>query len=66
MSLVILKRESRANGELFCIELPYQNIKKTASPPAASAAGGDVYLSSSDFLLQAIGNYLGEPESPCW
>ena len=36
------------------------------SPPAAEAAGGDVYLSSLDFLLQAIGNYLGEPESPCW
>ena len=33
------------------------------SPPVASAVGGDVYLSSRDFLLQAIGNYLGEPES---
>ena len=50
MSLVILKRESRANGELFCIELPYQNIKKTASPPAAEAAGGDVYLSVRPIL----------------
>ena len=33
MSLVILKRESRANGELFCIELPYQNIKKQRPHP---------------------------------
>gem|GEM_PF-3571245 len=39
---------------------------KYTSPPAASATGGDVYLSSRDFLLQAIGNYLGEPELPCW
>lgn len=40
--------------------------RSDTSPPVASAAGGDVYLSSRDFLLQAIGNYLGEPELPCW
>ena len=38
-------------------------LRNDTSPPAAEAAGGDVYLSSRDFLLQAIGNYWGEPES---
>ena len=41
-------------------------LRSDTSPPAAEAVGGDVYLSSRDFLLQAIGNYLGEPELPCW
>ena len=41
-------------------------LRNDTSPPAAEAAGGDVYLSSRDFLLQAIGNYWGEPGSPCW
>ena len=40
-------------------------LRNDTSPPAASATGGDVYLSSRDFLLQAIGNDLGEPESSC-
>ena len=40
-------------------------LRNDTSPPAAEAVGGDVYLSSRDFLLQAIGNYWGDPESPC-
>ena len=31
MSLIILKRESRANGELFCMKLPYKNSVPTRS-----------------------------------
>lgn len=46
-----------------CLHMDAATLRNDTSPPAASAAGGDVYLSSRDFLLQAIGNYLGEPES---
>jgi|GEM_PF-3851106 len=35
-------------------------------PPHPAAGGGGVYRSGGDFLLQAIGNYWGEPESPYW
>lgn len=62
MSLVILKRESRANGELFCIELPYQNIKKTASPPVAEAAGGGVSLPSVRPILRIFARPEGARE----
>lgn len=62
MSLVILKRESRANGELFCIELPYQNIKKQRPPPVAEAAGGDVSLPSVRSILRIFARPEGARE----
>ena len=55
-----------ASSEEYGLHMDSATLRNDTSPPAASAAGGDVYLSSLNFLLQAIGNYLGEPESPCW
>lgn len=54
------------SSEKYGLHMDSAALRNDTSPPAAEAAGGDVYLSSRDFLLQAIGNYWGEPESPYW
>lgn len=54
------------SSEKYGLHMDSAALRNDTSPPAASATGGDMYLSSRDFLLQAIGNYLGEPESPYW
>ena len=61
-----LQQLHATSSEKYGLHMDATALRNETSPPAASTAGGDVYLSSRDFLLQAIGNYLGEPESPCW
>ena len=56
------------SSEKYDLHMDVAALRNDTSPPVASATGGDAYLISPCYMpsLLAIGDSLGEPESPCW